>query len=135
MLRLTERGLYCEAADCYIDPWPQVPHVLITLAHRQRSSHSDDARPVDFFLHPHREGDGFVIGGESGEAGAFGRRDAKTTQRELAGARFGMCGNRPAVRRVVKAVNPDVWISRRGEFRTIVRAVSGAMMVGCTGEN
>ncbi len=33
MLRLTDRGLYCEAADCYIDPWKPVPRALITHAH------------------------------------------------------------------------------------------------------
>ncbi len=33
MLRLTDRGLYCEAADCYIDPWAPVPRALITHAH------------------------------------------------------------------------------------------------------
>lgn len=33
MLTLTERGLYCAAADVYIDPWSPVPHALITHAH------------------------------------------------------------------------------------------------------
>src|SRR6185503_3009916 len=33
LLRLTERGLYCEAGDFYIDPWLPVPRAVITHAH------------------------------------------------------------------------------------------------------
>ena len=33
LLRLTDRGLYCEAADCYIDPWAPVPRAIVTHAH------------------------------------------------------------------------------------------------------
>ena len=33
MLRLTDRGLYCEAADLYIDPWLAVDRAVITHAH------------------------------------------------------------------------------------------------------
>lgn len=33
LLRLTPQGLYCEAADCHIDPWSPVPRALITHAH------------------------------------------------------------------------------------------------------
>jgi len=33
MLRITERGLYCEAADLYIDPWLPVERAVITHAH------------------------------------------------------------------------------------------------------
>ena len=33
MLRLTDRGLYCEAADLYIDPWQPVDRAVITHAH------------------------------------------------------------------------------------------------------
>src|SRR3954451_24213168 len=33
MLRITERGLYCEAADLYIDPWLPVDKAVITHAH------------------------------------------------------------------------------------------------------
>jgi putative mRNA 3-end processing factor len=33
LLRLTAQGLYCEAADCHIDPWSPVPRALITHAH------------------------------------------------------------------------------------------------------
>ena len=33
LLRLTDRGLYCEAADIFIDPWKPVPRALITHAH------------------------------------------------------------------------------------------------------
>ncbi len=33
MLRLSDRGLYCEAADLYIDPWSPVPRALVTHAH------------------------------------------------------------------------------------------------------
>lgn len=33
LLRITERGLYCEAGDFYIDPWAQVGRAVITHAH------------------------------------------------------------------------------------------------------
>jgi putative mRNA 3-end processing factor len=38
LVRLTDRGLYCEAAGCFIDPWRPVDRALITHAH------SDHAR-------------------------------------------------------------------------------------------
>lgn len=33
LMRTTERGLYCEAGDFYIDPWMQVERAVITHAH------------------------------------------------------------------------------------------------------
>ena len=33
MLRLTDRGLYCQQADIYIDPWQPVDRAIITHAH------------------------------------------------------------------------------------------------------
>ena len=33
MLRITERGLFCTAADVYIDPWLPVDRAIITHAH------------------------------------------------------------------------------------------------------
>ena len=33
LLRLTDRGLYCEPADCFIDPWAPVSRALVTHAH------------------------------------------------------------------------------------------------------
>src|SRR3569833_2312449 len=33
LLRLNERGLYCEAGDFYIDPWQTVDRAVITHAH------------------------------------------------------------------------------------------------------
>ncbi len=33
MLQLTDRGLYCQAADVYIDPWLPVDRAIITHAH------------------------------------------------------------------------------------------------------
>jgi putative mRNA 3-end processing factor len=33
LLRLAERGLYCEAGDFYIDPWERVERAVITHAH------------------------------------------------------------------------------------------------------
>jgi len=43
MLRLTDRGLYCNAADCYIDPWAPVPRALITHAHGDHLTWGCDA--------------------------------------------------------------------------------------------
>lgn len=39
LIRLTPQGLYCAAADAWIDPWRPVPRALITHAH------ADHARP------------------------------------------------------------------------------------------
>jgi putative mRNA 3-end processing factor len=33
LLRLAERGLYCEAGDFYIDPWQPVERAVITHGH------------------------------------------------------------------------------------------------------
>jgi putative mRNA 3-end processing factor len=33
LLRVTERGLWCEPADCYLDPWAPVDRALVTHAH------------------------------------------------------------------------------------------------------
>lgn len=33
MLRTTDRGLYCEAGDFFIDPWAPVPRAVVTHAH------------------------------------------------------------------------------------------------------
>ncbi|MGP1355272.1 MAG: ligase-associated DNA damage response exonuclease, partial [Roseicyclus sp.] len=38
VLQFTEAGIYCPAADAYIDPWRPVPRALIT------HGHSDHAR-------------------------------------------------------------------------------------------
>ena len=39
LLRFTDKGIYCEQADVYIDPWKRVDKALVTHAH------SDHARP------------------------------------------------------------------------------------------
>ncbi len=39
LLTLTPEGLYCRAAEAWIDPWRPVPRALITHAH------ADHARP------------------------------------------------------------------------------------------
>jgi hypothetical protein len=33
LLQATDRGLYCAAADLYIDPWAPVPRAVVTHAH------------------------------------------------------------------------------------------------------
>ena len=33
MLRITDRGLYCEAGDFFIDPWLPVDRAVVTHAH------------------------------------------------------------------------------------------------------
>lgn len=38
MIKFTDKGLYCPAADCYIDPWTPVKRAIIT------HGHSDHAR-------------------------------------------------------------------------------------------
>jgi len=43
LLRHTERGLYCAAADVYIDPWSPVPRAIVTHAHGDHLTWGCDA--------------------------------------------------------------------------------------------
>jgi putative mRNA 3-end processing factor len=43
VLRLTERGLYCEAGDFYIDPWQPVERAIVTHAHADHLSRDSRA--------------------------------------------------------------------------------------------
>jgi putative mRNA 3-end processing factor len=43
LLRVTDRGLYCEAGDFYIDPWLPVPRAAITHAHGDHARWGCDA--------------------------------------------------------------------------------------------
>ena len=43
LLRETERGLYCEAGDFYVDPWLPVPRAVITHAHGDHARWGCDA--------------------------------------------------------------------------------------------
>jgi len=51
LLRFTEKGIYCEKADVYLDPWRKVERALITHAH------SDHARwgSEHYLAHKHSE--------------------------------------------------------------------------------
>src|SRR4029078_5628085 len=58
VLRLTDRGLYCEAADLYVDPWQPVDRAGITHAHgdhaRWGSKHYLASREGAGVLRPRR---------------------------------------------------------------------------------
>ena len=43
LLRLTDRGLYCEAGDFYVDAWSAVPKVVVTHAHGDHVAWGCDA--------------------------------------------------------------------------------------------
>jgi len=43
LLRLTDCGLYCEAADVYVDPWRPVPRAVVTHAHGDHLTRGCDA--------------------------------------------------------------------------------------------
>jgi putative mRNA 3-end processing factor len=43
LLTVTDRGLYCEAADVYIDPWKPVPRAVVTHAHGDHLTWGCDA--------------------------------------------------------------------------------------------
>ena len=43
LLRVTDRGLFCEAGDFYIDPWLPVPRAVITHAHGDHARWGSDA--------------------------------------------------------------------------------------------
>src|SRR3954449_9733937 len=42
LLRVAERGLYCEAGDFYIDPWEPVARAVITHAHGDHARWGSD---------------------------------------------------------------------------------------------
>src|SRR6185312_1935917 len=43
LLRLTERGLYCEAGDFFVDPWEPVDRAVVTHAHGDHASWGSQA--------------------------------------------------------------------------------------------
>ena len=43
LLRVTDRGLFCEAGDFYIDPWLPVPRAVITHAHGDHATWGCDS--------------------------------------------------------------------------------------------
>ena len=43
LLRLTDRGLFCEAGDFYVDAWSAVPRVVVTHAHGDHVAWGCDA--------------------------------------------------------------------------------------------
>ncbi|MCU0625674.1 MAG: ligase-associated DNA damage response exonuclease [Gemmatimonadaceae bacterium] len=43
MLRVTDRGLYCEAGDFHVDPWRPVPRAVVTHAHGDHLAWGCDA--------------------------------------------------------------------------------------------
>ena len=49
LIVLTQKGLYCEAGDFYIDPWKPVPLALITHAHSDHAHGGSD----EYWAHKH----------------------------------------------------------------------------------
>lgn len=43
LLRFTDKGLYCEVGDFYIDPWQPVPRAVVTHAHADHLTRGCDA--------------------------------------------------------------------------------------------
>jgi putative mRNA 3-end processing factor len=70
LVRVTERGLYCQVGDFYIDPWRPVERALIT------HGHSDHARHGSATYITHKDGLGILrlrLGEEAGLTGvAYG---------------------------------------------------------------
>src|ERR1700679_2953857 len=54
LVRVTDRGLYCQAGDFYIDPWRPVERALIT------HGHSDHARQGSRHYLTHKDGLGIL---------------------------------------------------------------------------
>jgi len=54
LVKVTDRGLYCQVGDFYIDPWRSVERALIT------HGHSDHARPGSTNYMTHRDGLGIL---------------------------------------------------------------------------
>ena len=71
MLRITDRGLYCAAADLYIDPWLPVDRAVITHAHgdhaRWGSRHYLASREGERVLRTRLGGDAVIETVEYGE--------------------------------------------------------------------
>ena len=43
LIKLTNRGLYCEPGDFYIDPWKSVPRAIVTHAHSDHAHYGMDS--------------------------------------------------------------------------------------------
>ncbi|MBY4892515.1 ligase-associated DNA damage response exonuclease [Rhodobacteraceae bacterium N5(2021)] len=111
VLEFTEKGIYCPAADAYIDPWRPVPRALIT------HGHSDHARP-GHGAYLATEGSAPVIRHRLGdirmETTAYG------TVHQIGDARisFHPAGHVPGSAQIRVEVGGEVWVAS-GDYKTI----------------
>lgn len=111
VLEFTESGIYCPAADAYIDPWRPVPRALITHGHADhaRPGHgaylaTDAAAPVM----RHRLGDITMETTRYGVEHLIG--DAKIS--------FHPAGHVPGSAQIRVEVGGEVWVAS-GDYKTI----------------
>ena len=116
VLTFTDRGIYCPAADVYIDPWKPVDRALIT------HGHADHARPGSksyLATHAalpvirHRLGSINDAGLSYGEERRIG--DAKVT--------FHPAGHIPGSAQIRVDVKGEVWVVS-GDYKTVADNVS-----------
>ena len=111
VLEFTDRGIYCPAADIYIDPWRPVPRALITHGHSDhaRAGHgnymaTEGSAPVM----RHRLGDIRM------ETTAYG------VEHQIGDARisFHPAGHVPGSAQIRVDVGGEVWVAS-GDYKTI----------------
>lgn len=111
VLEFTDRGIYCPAADAYIDPWRPVPRALIT------HGHSDHARP-GHGSYLATEGSAPVMRHRLGdirmETTAYG------VEHQIGDARisFHPAGHVPGSAQIRVEVGGEVWVAS-GDYKTI----------------
>lgn len=111
VLEFTERGIYCPAADAYIDPWRPVPRALIT------HGHSDHARP-GHGAYLATEGSAPVIRHRLGDIRM--ETTAYNIVHHIGDARisFHPAGHVPGSAQIRVEVGGEVWVAS-GDYKTI----------------
>ncbi|ABD55582.1 ligase-associated DNA damage response exonuclease [Jannaschia sp. CCS1] len=111
VLEFTERGIYCPAADAYIDPWRPVPRALIT------HGHSDHARP-GHGAYLATEGSAPVMRHRLGDIQMETTAYGVTHQIGDARISFHPAGHVPGSAQIRVEVGGEVWVAS-GDYKTI----------------
>lgn len=111
VLEFTPSGIYCPAADAYIDPWRPVPRALIT------HGHSDHARP-GHGAYLATEGSAPVIRHRLGDITMETTPYGVTHQIGDARISFHPAGHVPGSAQIRVEVGGEVWVAS-GDYKTI----------------
>lgn len=111
VLEFTEKGIYCPAADAYIDPWQPVPRALIT------HGHSDHAR-YGHGVYLATEASAPIIRHRLGNIKLQTTPYGKTHQIGDARISFHPAGHVPGSAQIRVEVGGEVWVAS-GDYKTV----------------